>query len=464
VNTSVTASNATATYGDAAVTLSAIISPSTVNAGTVTFTLKSGTTIVGTVTSGTVSAGAASASFALAGVNADTYTIDAAYSGAAGFNTSNNSSQTPAPMLTVNPAPVTVTAGSGSGVYNGLMQAPGACTVTGVFTGDLTCANDPASVGPDVDTYVITPVPSSANLGNFTITPVDGSYTIDPAPVTVTAGSGSGVYNGLVQAPGACAVTGVFTGDLTCANDPASVGPDVDTYVITPVPSSANLGNFTITPVNGSYTIDPAPVTVTADHKTKTFGEPNPVLTATVLGQVAGGDPVNYTLSTTATQSSTVGNYPVTVTLGSNPNYTVTATDGTLTVLTACSAFNGFLPPIGGSVENGMGGSYANPLRAFKLNSTVPVRFSATCNGQPLTTGVHTLKAIKYSNATTSETAIDATPTDATTTGNQFRLTGSEWHFNLGTKVLGNNGQGIWLLEATLYDGSTYSVWVEIKR
>jgi len=133
-------------------------------------------------------------------------------------------------------------------------------------------------------------------------------------------------------------------------------------------------------------------------------------------------------------------------------------------VLTACSAFNGFLAPIGGNVENMTGGNFASPLRSFKLNSTIPVKFTAMCFGAPLTTGIHTLQAIKYSNSTTSDAAIDATPTDAATIGNQFRLTDGEWHYNLNTKGFGANGQGTWLLKATLFDGSTYSVWVSIKK
>ena len=145
-------------------------------------------------------------------------------------------------------------------------------------------------------------------------------------------------------------------------------------------------------------------------------------------------------------------------------NYTLTYVGGTVTVLTACSTFNGFLMPIGGAVENMNGGSFANPVRSFKLNSTIPVKFNAICFGAPLVTGVHTLQAIKYSNSTTSDPPIDATPTDAATDGNQFRLTDSEWHYNLSTKGLGANGQGVWLLKATLFDGSTYTVWISIKK
>jgi hypothetical protein len=145
-------------------------------------------------------------------------------------------------------------------------------------------------------------------------------------------------------------------------------------------------------------------------------------------------------------------------------NYMLTFVSDKLTILTACSVFNGFLSPIGGAVELGNGGSFTDPVRSFKLNSTIPVKFTAICFGAPLATGVHTLQATKYSNATDGDSPIDATPTDAATAGNQFRFTGTEWHFNMNTKALGGNAQGTWLLKATLFDGSSYSVWVSIKK
>ena len=45
-----------------------------------------------------------------------------------------------------------------------------------------------------------------------------------------------------------------------------------------------------------------------------------PALTAVVTGTV-DGDALNYTLATTARRLSGVGSYPITVTLGTNPNY-----------------------------------------------------------------------------------------------------------------------------------------------
>jgi hypothetical protein len=55
----------------------------------------------------------------------------------------------------------------------------------------------------------------------------------------------------------------------------------------------------------------------------------NPALTAVVTGTV-NGDTINYTLATTASQFSNVGQYPIDVTLGANPNYVV-STNGILT-------------------------------------------------------------------------------------------------------------------------------------
>ena len=116
--------------------------------------------------------------------------------------------------------------------------------------------------------------------------------------------------------------------------------------------------------------------------------------------------------------------------------------------------------PIGGA--DATGGSFADSLRAFKLGSTIPVKFMASQCGNPLLTGIHMLRAVKYSNAVDSDPPIDATPTDAATTGNQFRLTDGEWHYNLSTRT--GFSQGTWKLIATLSDGSTHYVWITIKK
>lgn len=144
---------------------------------------------------------------------------------------------------------------------------------------------------------------------------------------------------------------------------------------------------------------------------------------------------------------------------------TLTVTDSsgasssdTVVVTVEAIGFEGFLPPIGGADTTG--GSFADPVRAFKLGSTIPIKFRGFCCGNDVLTGIHTLQVIKYSNAVDADPAIDATPTDAATTGNQFRLTGNQWHFNLDTSFL---SKGTWKLVATLSDGSTHFVWITLK-
>jgi hypothetical protein len=239
-------------------------------------------------------------------------------------------------------------------------------------------------------------------------------------------------------------------------------------YAITQGTLASNT-NYTIAFSGANFTITTRPITVSANPQTKTFGSPDPVLTYQVTaGSLAFSDTFAGLL--TRDPGELVGQYNITQGMltindgNGGTNYTLTFVGNKLTILTACSVFNGFQSPIGGAVELGTGGSFANPVRAFKLNSTIPVKFSATCFGSTLTTGIHTLQASKMSSALDGDPAIDATPTDAATTGNQFRLTGSEWHFNMNTKALGGSAQGTWLLKATLFDGSSYSVWITIKK
>jgi trimeric autotransporter adhesin len=88
-------------------------------------------------------------------------------------------------------------------------------------------------------------------------------------------------------------------------------------------------GNITTDVV--SLTVNPLSATIEANNKTKTYGEDNPVLDATVSGTI-NGDVLNYTLATTAEKFSSAGSYTITVTQGVNPNYLVTLTNGNLQV------------------------------------------------------------------------------------------------------------------------------------
>ena len=89
------------------------------------------------------------------------------------------------------------------------------------------------------------------------------------------------------------------------------------------------IGNYTGT-VTRTYKITPKSVTVTAEDKTKVFGETDPKLTATVAGTL-GNDTVDYKLS--RKDGEAVGKYAITASgKAEQGNYTVTYVAGTLTI------------------------------------------------------------------------------------------------------------------------------------
>jgi hypothetical protein len=311
-------------------------------------------------------------------------------------------------------------------------------------------------------------------LSNFAITPVPGSYTIDKAPTVtiVTFEVGPYVYRGTAFTATAN-VTGA--GGLNQPVTPVNYSGDcLNVTVVNGCVASATYAesaNYLSSTDSKSITITKKPLTVTASSHTIPYASPIPVITPSYAVFAPGDGPSSLntppTCTTTYVVGSPVGSYPTTCTGGSDDNYSFSSyVPGNVTV-TTIYCFNGFLSPIGGSVEGGNGGTYTDPVRAFKLNSTIPIKFTlyATgCTGTPITTGVHTLQMIKYTTAVDSDAAIDATPTDAATTGNQFRLTGTEWHFNLDTKRTPGITAGTWLVRATLQDGSVKTVWISIKK
>ena len=89
------------------------------------------------------------------------------------------------------------------------------------------------------------------------------------------------------------------------------------------------IGNYTGT-VTRTYKITPKSVTVTAEDKTKVFGETDPKLTATVDGTL-GNDTVDYKLSRETGEAA--GKYEITVKGDKlQGNYTVSYVAGTLTI------------------------------------------------------------------------------------------------------------------------------------
>jgi hypothetical protein len=94
--------------------------------------------------------------------------------------------------------------------------------------------------------------------------------------------------------------------------------------------------NYTLTFVPNNFGITPAPLTITADDKTKAFGAPNPPFTATTTGfkfaDTFGNLTGTLAFATPATTTSPPGVYTITPSGVSSGNYTITFVNGDLVV------------------------------------------------------------------------------------------------------------------------------------
>jgi len=412
--------------------------------------------------------------------NAGTYSTDSwSFTGTGNYNNQGPTTITDQigkanATFTVTPYTVTYDGNSHSATYTTITGVNGETGAT-VGTVDVSNTTHTNAGTYASDTWSFTGTANYNNQGPTTITDqinkANATFTVSPYTVTYDGNSHSATYTSLTGVNGETGAT-VGTVDVSNTTHTNAGTYSTDSWSFTGTANYNNQGPTTITDQ-----INKATPTVSVTGGTSPFNfAPHPatgfaygvggmgdVLSPAVTFVYVGVVPTSY--GPTPTSPTFVGTYQVTASFAGNTNYTTASNTANITITTACSAFNGFLPPIGGSVETGNGGTFTSPLRTFKLKSTIPIKFSATCFGVPLITGTQTLQVFKQSGSTpTFDTPIDASPTDAATTGNQFRLTDSEWHYNLDTKSTPGMSEGIWVLRATLFDGSTYTVWISIKK
>ena len=237
--------------------------------------------------------------------------------------------------LSVTPAPATITAKNKSRTY-GAANPPLDADVTGTLTGDVlnytvaTTATETSGVG----NYPI--VVTLGSNPNYDVTSTNGTLVISRAAATVTANDKSRTY-GAANPTFDAAVGGTLNADVlaysltTLATEASGVGSH--TIVVT----LGSNPNYDVTPTNGTLVISRAAATVTANDKSRTYGAANPTFDA-AIGGTLNGDVLNYSLATLATETSGVGSYPIVVTLGSNPNYDVSTSSGTLVITRAAAS------------------------------------------------------------------------------------------------------------------------------
>ena len=194
--------------------------------------------------------------------------------------------------------------------------------------------------------------PVGTGLGNYAITYVTGSLTVNRAPLTITANPASKTYGDTEFNLNRHAFTpvGLASGDsvtgvtMTSPGTAVSAGVSGSPYDITPsAPLGIDVANYTITFVKGLLTVNPRPLTITANSRSKTYGD-----TVTFAGTeftssgTAKVDRLSVVTLTSPGAAATAGvsGSPYAIT-PSNPtgidaaNYTITYIDGTLGVTRA---------------------------------------------------------------------------------------------------------------------------------
>jgi azurin len=231
-------------------------------------------------------------------------------------------------------APLMVTSIAASGDFaqtdtcGSIVSAGGNCTMNVTFTptatgnrmGTLTIA-DNASNSPQTVTLSGTGTPAP-----LAITASSGSMTYGGTPPTITPG-----YSGFVNGDTA----GSLTTPPTCSTTVTSQSP-VGSYSTNC--SGAVDSNYTISYVPGNVTVGKASLTITASNGTMTYGGTPPAVTPS-YSPFAGSDTVASlttapTCSTTATSSTPAGTDTGANTCSGavDPNYSFTYVTGNVTV------------------------------------------------------------------------------------------------------------------------------------
>jgi len=246
--------------------------------------------------------------------------------------------------FTITPAPASVTPNAATKVYG--QPDP---TLTGTLTGFLASDNVTATYTRTAgETVLGSPYTISATLapagvlGNYNITYNTANFTITPAPASVTPNSATKVY-GQPDPQLTGTLSGFLAADNVTATYSRAPGESVagSPYTITATLSPTGvLSNYAITYNTASFTITPAPASVTPNPATKVYGQPDPPLTGTLSGFLAAD---NVTATYSRTQGETVAGSPYTITATLSPtgvlsNYTITYNTAHFTITPATAS------------------------------------------------------------------------------------------------------------------------------
>jgi len=300
-------------------------------------------------------------------------------------------------QLTVNPAPLFISADAKfkfygqanptlTASYSGFVNGDTASNLTGTLS-----LNTTATTGSGAGAYPITV--SGVSSSNYSITFLNGTLFIIPAPLTVSADSKFKVYgqanpsftasySGFVNGDTASNLTGTLSLGTT-----ATTSSGAGTYPITA--SGVSSSNYNITFLSGTLFVLPAPLTVMADDQTKISGQANPTFTASYNGFVNGDTSASLgsalSFNTPATTSSGAGTYPITPSGLTSPNYSISFVNGRLNVVVGTAQTITFKQPTS-PVTFGVAPITLSATSSSKLPVTFSVKSGpGTISGNKLT-------------------------------------------------------------------------------
>jgi CSLREA domain-containing protein len=285
-------------YGSATASLSATVTyaAGVRPAGMFTFTVGSGTAVTATCTqnAGSTTTETCSASYGTATLAAGQYTItgklaaDTNYIAASATNTLTISTVGPTiaftvPNHTYGDAPFAVMATSNS---------TGAFTYT-VVSGNATLSGNVVSL-TGIGTVVLQA--SEAADPNYTAGSQQTSFSVAPAPLTVSANSATRYY-GAANPAFTGTVTGqryndTFTESFT-TNPAATIISAPGAYSIVPAAAGTDLGDYTVTDVNGTLKITQAPTQATLTASATTVNPNQTVTLKATIASTTSGVPTN---------------------------------------------------------------------------------------------------------------------------------------------------------------------------
>ncbi|HEJ3821090.1 hypothetical protein ISH39_26645 [Pseudomonas aeruginosa] len=246
-------------------------------------------------------------------------------------------------QLQINKATLLVTADDKSKTYGDADPAL-SYQVSGLKNGDtreqvLSAGSVRRDAGENVGNYAITNDDLALLSSNYILQFQDGVFSITPAELTVVADEKQKVY-GDIDPSLSYRVSGLANGDtarnVLSGTVSRTSGENVGDYAIGKGSLGAN-ANYILTVNDGTLAITPAELTVSADDKTKVYGDLDPVLTYSVTGLRNGdnaAEVVHGQLVRTAGEDVTPDGYAISrgnVVLTSG-NYRMVFKDGSLQV------------------------------------------------------------------------------------------------------------------------------------